>query len=163
MNFAILFDFVSFKSFMLYTTAFFIYVGLVPSIYIPHKISYVANFCYHFLNLIFSLFFPCWVNCFSCRGIFCTVFHLYNALLLHRGADRRNMLEEDGRIGWEELKSFSRKRNGNSGIVFYVFIFNLVSFVHLDYVTWELGSAAKLMLQRRQWWLVWVGLIYLVL
>lgn len=73
------------------------------------------------------------------------------------------MLEGDGQIGLE-LRSFSRRKNGNSGSSLYFFLTVIV--IHLCLFN-NKGSACsiavKLARQREQWSLAWVALICLEL
>lgn len=72
------------------------------------------------------------------------------------------MLEEDGQIGLEELRSFSRRKNGNSGSLLYFFwpIGSYPSLL-LNHNIGKCSIAVKLAHQREQWSLAWVALICL--
>lgn len=54
-----------------------------------------------------------------CRVIFCIGFHRYSVQLLLKGVEERNMWGENGLIGLEGLRSFSMRRNCNSGSLLY--------------------------------------------
>lgn len=55
------------------------------------------------------------IYCMLCREIFCIDFHLSSVLLLLKGVEKKNMWGDDGLIGSEGLRSFSWRRNCNSG------------------------------------------------
>lgn len=59
-------------------------------------------------------------DCLLCREISYIGFHLCRGQL-HKRVTVKNTLEEDGQIGLEELRSFSRRKNGNSGSLLYFF------------------------------------------
>lgn len=71
-----------------------------------------------FFSSLFFLYI--FADCLLCREIFSIGFHLCRGQLLKR-VRGKNMSEEDGQIGLEELRSFSRRKNGNSGSSLYFF------------------------------------------